>query len=229
MVQDATQVLGLLSLSTLKTFRFGVLLTFFILCARGASACLCADPPLTPLIELQNREAVFIGRVAAVVSTRRYLNDESYTQGFNVTFTVLQSFKGVTSRTVTLNVGTSDCDLYFAIGERWLVYAYMDDGSLTTSGCTRTKLARNAKKDLECIKRSRCIETCPNCIEGRPAVMILTNGCLVFIAQHNKSLVQVFPLSLVVKSGGAHQFSDTGLGKLFYTYSLFVNATRSTG
>jgi hypothetical protein len=27
---------------------------------------------------------------------------------------------------------------------------------------------------LECIKHSRCIETCPNCIEERPATMILT-------------------------------------------------------
>ena len=169
----------LLALPTLKTFRFIVLLAFFILCARGASACLCGAPPLTPLIELQYQDAVFIGRVVAVVSTRRYLprrdlNVERYTQAFNVTFTVLQPFKGVTSRKVTLNVGTSDCDLEFAIGERWLVYAYMGDGSLTTSGCTRTKLARKAKQDLECIKHSRCIETCPICIEERPATMILT-------------------------------------------------------
>jgi hypothetical protein len=175
----------LLSLPTLKTFRFAVLLAFFILCARGASACICGDPPLTPLIELQNQKAVFIGRVVAVVSTRRYLrrylNVESYTQRFNVTFTVLQSLKGVTSRKVTLNVGKSDCDLDFAIGERWLVYAYMDDGSLTTSGCTRTKLARKAKQDLECIKHSRCIETCRNCIEERPAAMGVTRKRLVGI------------------------------------------------
>ena len=191
----------LLSLPTLKTFRFIVLLAFFILCARGASACICGDPPLTPLIELQNQEAVFVGRVVAVVSTRRYLNVDSYpqrfsyTQRFNVTFTVLQPFKGVTSRKVTLNVGKSDCDLEFAIGERWLVYAYMDEGLLTTSGCSRTKLARNAKQDLECIKHSRCIETCPNCIEERPATMILTLKPVVCIhrARFKNQLVNFIP------------------------------------
>ncbi|MDQ3816555.1 MAG: hypothetical protein M3362_02550 [Acidobacteriota bacterium] len=172
-----------------KTFRFAVPLGFFILCESGASACVCGNPPLTPLIELQNSEAVFIGRVDAVVSTRRYLNGESYTQRFIVTFTVTQLLKGINSRKIILNVGNSDCDVHFATGERWLVYANMVDGSLTTSGCTRMKPARDAKQDLECIKHSRCIKTCPNCIEERPPAMTLTpKGCLVFIAQHNKSL-----------------------------------------
>jgi hypothetical protein len=152
--------------------RFAGLIFFVLLCGHQASACVCNDPPITPLLELKNSDAVFVGRVLSVDETKLFSKNRlSYTRQFIVTFTVQQSLKGANDHKVVLKVGNSDCDIHFSTGERWLVYAHLSNDALTTGGCTRTKLARSAAQDLNCIKHSRCVESCPNCIDPRPKEM----------------------------------------------------------
>jgi hypothetical protein len=49
----------------------------------------------------------------------------------------------------------SDCELVFAKGREYLVYAALSDGHLYSGACTRTALSSRAKKDLKRIKSLR--------------------------------------------------------------------------
>ena len=130
------------------------------------SACMCGQMPLTALAEMQDSDAVFVGKVTEIREVKGFSRDGlSYTQGFAIKLKVKKSFKGVKDHEVTINVGNSDCDVHFAKGEEWLVFARLFDNALTTGGCTRTQLARTAVQDLQCLEGGRCIERCSECIE----------------------------------------------------------------
>ena len=142
-----------------------VLLFFLALFTPAAVGCVCNDGPATALLELKSSNVVFVGTVSHIEESKRSSSDGlSYTRQFLVTFRVRTALKGVHGRNLILKVGTSDCDIRFSTGDRWLVYAFVSDGSLSTSGCTRTKLAKHAADDLNCIKHSRCVVQCRGCI-----------------------------------------------------------------
>jgi hypothetical protein len=64
---------------------------------------------------------------------------------------VLKTYKGTVKKTgyIYTGVGDADCGFRFEIGARYLVYAYENEGRLTTDICTRTRKIKDARDDLE--------------------------------------------------------------------------------
>lgn len=58
---------------------------------------------------------------------------------------VIEIFKGqnITSKTLILKPENSNCDFHFNLNHNYLVYAYSNEGILSTSICTRTALLDN--------------------------------------------------------------------------------------
>lgn len=81
------------------------------------------------------------------VNMRRYCTDF----GMEVTFSVEDAWKGVSSRQISLLTGRGggDCGVEFKRGERYVVYAYPRHGDgCQTDICTRTREAAYASEDL---------------------------------------------------------------------------------
>jgi hypothetical protein len=70
--------------------------------------------------------------------------------GWRVTFTILQAFRGVDSKEVDLHLPDSSCNPNFEEGKSYLVYAHHRSGApgWTTTSCTRTRLLSEASEDL---------------------------------------------------------------------------------
>ncbi len=104
--------------------------------------------------------------------------------GRTAAFKVDASWKGVeTTRTVVrTGYGGGDCGFPFVEGNRYLIYAYLSDGELSASICSRTTKLHHAHKDLsELAKRGRLTLSEPEpvtyLLAGLAVVAIL--GCLV--------------------------------------------------
>lgn len=135
-----------------------------------ASACSCMMPG-TPAEAFRDYAAVFSGTVTGISGTyspvvalldqiliRLNLSPTYYyTNGFwgnAVTFSVNQSWKGVTATEVVVYTGSGggDCGYSFDPGYDYVVYAYPVDGTsgsgLGTGICTRTTEMSYASDDL---------------------------------------------------------------------------------
>jgi len=118
------------------------------LCSRNASACECGGggPPCQNAFQV---DAVFLGTVRAL-SMLGETTDSRFPRPL-VVFAIEQAFRGVQDATVevTTGMGGGDCGYPFKNGERYVVYALRGrDGRLSTSICTRTRLASQAADDL---------------------------------------------------------------------------------
>jgi len=126
-----------------------------------------------PTVEEQFADAaiVFVGRAERIhdhwtllAKLRRWFDkDEDHWRhycdeyGIAVTFTVSQSWKGVSSRRVTIVTGRGggDCGFEFKSGVDYLVYAYEPGGDgCQTNICTRTKELAHAAEDLAFLRRN---------------------------------------------------------------------------
>jgi len=104
----------------------------------------------TPLQELENSDAVFIGDVRSI---------EKRESGYNaINFLVIDAYKGVSENTVSVispdsKVMGSGVD--FEKGQRYLIYSYRSyeyeggKGVLSISKCSRSALLKNAKEDID--------------------------------------------------------------------------------
>jgi hypothetical protein len=120
---------------------------------KGQGRCL-AIPPGPPCQEYESADAVFIGTATRVVSTQNstqlavgpYAASTAY-------FSIEEIFKGVEGSEVVLDL--SYCSLYFAEGERYLVYAKRNSANNklgVIAGNTRTNQIAYAGADLEYIR-----------------------------------------------------------------------------
>jgi len=95
--------------------------------------------------------AVFRGRVETIsgVASKSTIG---MPLGRRVTFTVLEPFRGVTSRTLDVRTGNGggDCGYPFKEGVEYLVFASINEGTgeLATGICSKTKPAAQAEEDL---------------------------------------------------------------------------------
>ncbi len=117
-----------------------------------ASSCPPPESRESPAQNLQHSDVVFSGEVINIEPTTMAFNDPSLPiPGDKVTFNVLESWKGVDTPTVVLEVSGFSQGL-FKPGQRYLVYAYygldFQSAPLTTDECKGNKLLGAAYDDL---------------------------------------------------------------------------------
>ncbi|MCB9134461.1 MAG: hypothetical protein H6636_03485 [Anaerolineales bacterium] len=128
---------------------------------RPTYACSCVAPG-TPLQELANVDAVFIGKVMGgganpIYTLQNYLaqyvpflrNNANGSRRYS--FYVVQSWKGVDQNAITIQTGSgdADCGYTFTPTQDYLVYARRAaNGNYTTSICSRTTEMAYAASDM---------------------------------------------------------------------------------
>ena len=117
---------------------------------RPAEACTCVTGSAV-CEDYWKTSAVFLGRVETIarVPTKGATGLPSPRR---VTFSVLERFRGVTTRTVDVRTGSGggDCGYPFKEGIEYLVFASVNEstGELATGICSRTQPAAAADEDL---------------------------------------------------------------------------------
>ncbi len=111
---------------------------------RDATACVCGGYERNEYgacRDTDRSQLIFSGTVLSIVNT-----------GFLVTttFQVREAFRGVSTPTVVLFGGFSNCEFPFEVGESYFVYAAIDPslGRLGAHRCGGTSLLRDAEQDL---------------------------------------------------------------------------------
>jgi hypothetical protein len=107
---------------------------------KPAYACSCMMPP-APQEARDQAQAVFSGTASDVQPGK---------DGVLVTFDVARVWKGPDDARLTLATPASSasCGVEFVPGEEYLVYAFAQDGELSTNLCTRTAPLANAADDI---------------------------------------------------------------------------------
>jgi hypothetical protein len=125
-----------------------------------AYACSCR-PPGTPAEELNQSDAVFLGRVVEVNAARGSITGSG--DSTTVTFDVSKVWKGQITRTsILVTPGSSaSCGFTFEQGKDYVVYGRMNEGSLTTNLCSRTRLAEEASEDIAALGAGQPISQVP--------------------------------------------------------------------
>ena len=112
--------------------------------------CFCAPGPTCE--DTWKAAAVFVGTVVAI--DKRELTNREDHYSSQVKIVVEESFRGDVGIQVVLLTGMSTCDVYFKVGQQYLVYAQKSsvESRLTTSICTRTRLLSEASEDLSYLR-----------------------------------------------------------------------------
>lgn len=144
-------------MSIRRAFLPSVLGLVLALLGRPVAACSCVYIPGQDhaCVSYPNTNAVFSGRAASVSVVRG--NEEAWGPRHRVfRFEVLEGFSGVDGATVDIatGMGGGDCGFDFEVGKSYFVYARrMEDGSLSTSICSRTRSLDQAAADLDHARR----------------------------------------------------------------------------
>jgi hypothetical protein len=113
-------------------------------------ACFCSPGPTCE--DTWKAAAVFVGTVVAIEKRQLTNREDPYSN--QVKISVEESFRGVVGNEVVLLTGMGSCDVYFKVGQQYLVYAQKSsiENRLTTSTCTRTRLLSEASEDLSYLR-----------------------------------------------------------------------------
>ncbi|HEU0251536.1 MAG TPA: carboxypeptidase regulatory-like domain-containing protein, partial [Pyrinomonadaceae bacterium] len=125
----------------------GIAALFGVL-APQVEACSCA-PRSMPCESYGLASAVFVGTVQSVRDAE--LSNTSWTPRV-FRFSVDKAYLGVTGSEIEVSTGRGggDCGYNFQVGQRYLVYAYLNrNNRLTTGICSRTTRYSQATEDLE--------------------------------------------------------------------------------
>jgi hypothetical protein len=123
----------------------------------SAAACSCGGP-IPSSAQFRSAVAVFVGTVERVDKPEpwsRRNSDGSISAGLGygpevVTLAVTRAFRGVAETRVRLKrISGASCEIPFAVGEAWLIYASQEQGDLRASGCSRSRLVSQADEDLK--------------------------------------------------------------------------------
>ena len=87
-------------------------------------------------------DIVFTGEIVAV--KKGAAPDE-----YQVEFKIKSVWRKDVGESIILRTYRDSCGFFGEKGEEYLVYAYVDEGAFTTSGCTRTKPLEKAAADLK--------------------------------------------------------------------------------
>lgn len=117
-------------------------------CSSASAMCSCVPPPSVPRA-LGEADAVFQGRVVDVRNGR---------EDRRVRIRVSRRWKGAAGDTVTVRTSRSSasCGFDFVAGTEYLVYARRarePETALVASLCSRTKAARDARREIRTLHR----------------------------------------------------------------------------
>ncbi len=121
----------------------------FLFFAKVPSVYACKCLPTDSIkVEAIDSEAVFTGRVTQVEPIIK-------TDMIKVTFTVLESFKGVATSVavVKTNNDSTACGYEFRKGKDYLIYASGNENNLSTHSCSRTRMLSQADEDLTVLRQ----------------------------------------------------------------------------
>jgi hypothetical protein len=122
----------------------------------ASMACTCAMGSACHLLE---GSTIFVGKVESknVADGRRPDGTVSSSMEAQAQFTVLEAFRGVSSRTIQVNTteGCCMCGYHFEVGETYLVFAYEHEGKLAASSCSSTQPLANATALLRQLRSIR--------------------------------------------------------------------------
>jgi hypothetical protein len=163
-----------------RLFVFAVVTISFSLFVADVDACQCRerDPACA---QYASADVVFVGSVIKISRTEQDWRNR-------IDFSMQRTVKGLSSSTVQLVNSAGSCDVSFAEGKTYLVYAFRDSErkELYTHYCTRTTELSNATSDLAFLNNRLS--------EKRQSHQIL--GVL---ADNDKRVMQT---SIVASSGG---------------------------
>jgi hypothetical protein len=130
---------------------FGILFALSF-ASQTVHACSCGSAN-APCISFGSAQAVFVGTVLSKrvdEQTRPTDRGNINRNPIGFRFAVEQSYRGAAGPEIEIFTGRGggDCGYDFKIGQRYLVYAYLDGDKLTTYICTSTKLFGTAAEDL---------------------------------------------------------------------------------
>jgi len=133
-----------------KIIKFSFLIIFLagllLLDTNNVFACSCITPPFEEMFE--GSTAVFEGTVLNIETPE----NEYSVDPVKVTFHVRRVWKGESQDTIVVYTEHQSTACRYAFGNEpgktYLVYAYEDEGRLSTNGCTRTQLRSHAFGDL---------------------------------------------------------------------------------
>jgi hypothetical protein len=125
-------------------------LLFLTVGVADVHACMCLPGPTCE--DTWKATAVFVGTVVAIDKRQPTNREDIYSN--QVKIIVEESFRGDVGIQVVLLTGMSTCDVYFKVGQQYLVYAQKSsvENQLTTSICTRTRLLSEAGEDLSYLR-----------------------------------------------------------------------------
>ena len=184
-------------MSVIERFSIVVILALTMLMAASSDASALCGGPNPPCARYWSAEAVFIGTVESVRSfeVRNSHGEAVVTVGNEVRLTVLEAFRGVSDRTVTLNNQMHGESVDYRRGETYFVYAYRDEerGVLSTSSCGTRTLAESQ----DSVEYARWIATGPAL--GRVFGSILHEQ---WDPERNESVQHPFPPGITVTLTG---------------------------
>lgn len=131
------------------------LILFFILALPvNLIACSCfTDRGPVTIKHYNNSEFIISGKAIKVVINQK----EETNKQRQIEFQIDEIFKGqLDSKKVTIYTGLSDgsCGLFINENEEWVIYAYMQDGVISTNLCTRSQQKKNVSSfDYKSLKQ----------------------------------------------------------------------------
>lgn len=143
------------------------LILFFILALPvNLIACTCyTDSGPVTIKHYNNSEFIISGKAIKVVINENEVEDKKR----QIEFQVDEIFKGqIDSKKVTIYTSLIDgsCGLFVNENEEWIIYAYMQDGVISTNLCTRSRQKKNVSafdyKSLKQFKNSSNISEWKN-------------------------------------------------------------------
>jgi hypothetical protein len=127
---------------------------YFVALASPAQACGCGGSfPLS--LDVRRSMSIFVGTVETVTG--------GMPQPIVATFAVSTTYRGDRAQPAVVSGNGTDCDINFAKGVTYLVYAQEYAGALWTHKCTRTRPLSDAGEDVRYLE---------NLEAGRPQALV---------------------------------------------------------
>ncbi len=131
-----------------------LILLFILILPVNLIACSCYTygGPVT-IKDYNNSEFIITGKAIKVVINNKEVTDKQR----QIEFQIEEVFKGqidLKKITIYTSSDVASCGLFVNENEEWLIYAYMQDGVVSTNLCTRSRQKKNVSAvDYESLKR----------------------------------------------------------------------------
>lgn len=132
----------------------GFLLIFGTYESFAQCACVPKLKDITPKMEFDNADIVFVGKVIEIKRTEKDKKNGSYQE--TVKFEISKVWKKESPKIITVVNYIQGCTNGFEVEKEWLIYAYKRTDGTFGNGCccSRTKSLQKASEDLKEFRKS---------------------------------------------------------------------------